>query len=702
MERSAPGGVGRLVLVTLLVAGAWLGVYALFTQVFPDDTGGVSTYRYRDDALITLSHARGLVDVGTVSVSVSGARVEGYSTPLQFGLAAAYYRLGGDGHQGFLDVQVALSTLVLGAAVFVLLRVAAPRRPMLVTTAVALGIAVGLFATFAFFGWHSSGMENALTNALAAAAVAALALALAVGRTWTLPVAGVVVALFALGRAEFVFHAAPLLVVASAFLLWRSSERRWQRLALLVGPAVGIWLAVLLARFWYFGSLAPNTAEAQRISPGDNLRAWTNVLWPLLAPVVYVAVSAVRSRRIEVRAIARAPVFWGAAGVGVATAGLLTWRADVNSEVPGVDALLSSARILGAWWWLALVGALALLVWPRLGPVEALLATLVVTGTFHVLVFGPARLAGERVVTFVLVPLACLAGALALRFDAGRVFAPSIRTRLTVACLTGAAGLMLIAAWSAWSNHDTWGAQQPLCCDVTPTIERTLAEAASIERRTELPVVSVANADLGLLSIQKQVNITDLAGLGDPLLARVWRRGYETGRVDVAVDYLNHYASPDVVELHGVWSCGYAPWQSSEDFRAAYQKVWDDGWTAAWAREGCPGVEGVDGGIWVRTDLQDTGSSPEVALSRKLARDPDPATVRRALAECESATVWSCQHVTRSVYRNLRTFEAAGTLDETIAAFDDLPSAAYDQAVLRSRTDGDWHEQAADWLFDPD
>lgn len=702
MERSAPGGVRRLVLVTFLVATAWLGVYALFTQVFPDDTGGVSTYRYRDDALITLSHARGLVDVGTVSVGVSGSRVEGYSTPLQFGLAVAYYRVGGDGHEGFLDAQVAVSTLVLGAAVFVLLRVAAPRRSLIATAAVAIAVAVGLFAVYPFFGWHSSGMENAITNALAAAALAALALALSVHRTWLLPVAGIVVALFALSRVEFGFHAAPLLVVASALLLWRSPERRWwRRLALLAGPAVGIWLAVLLVRFWYFGSVAPNTAEAQGISPGDNLRAWADVLWPLLAPPIYLAVAVARNRRLDLRAIARATGFWCATGAGVATAAFLTWRADLDDAVPGVDALLYCVRALGAWWWLALVGGLALFVRSRLGLVEALLATLVVTGTFHVLVFGPARLAGERVVTFVLVPLACLAGALALRIEP-EAFSRSPRNA-TVAWLAGGGVLVLIAVAGAWSNHDKWGAHQALCCDLTPTIDRTLAEASAIERQTDLPAVSVANADLGLLSIQKQVNVTDLGHLGDPLLARVWRRGYETGRVDVGVDYLNHYASPDVVELHGIWSCYYSPWQSSEDFRASYLKVWDDGWTAAWAREGCPGVEGVDGGIWVRTDLQandqDT-ENPEVELSTKLARDPDPVTVRRGLKECRSDVASSCQHVTRAVFRNLRAFEDAGTLDQTIAAFKRSPTPDYDQALLSSRSDGNWHEQAADALFD--
>jgi hypothetical protein len=686
------------VLVTLLVAGAWLGVYALFTQVFPDDDAGMSTYRYRDDALITLSHARGLADVGTVSVSVSGSRVEGYSTPLQFGLAVAYYELGGEDHRGFLDAQVALSTMALGAAVFVLLRVAAPRRPLIVTGAVATTLAFGLFAVYPFFGWHSSGMENALTNALAAAAVAALALALSIGRTWLLPVAGIAVALFALTRVEFVFHAAPLLVVATAFLIRQSPERRWQRVALVAGPAAAIWLAVLLLRFGYFGNLAPNTADAQGISPDDNLRSWADVLWPLLAPVTYVAVAAARERRLDLPALVRTRAFMIATGVGVGVAAFLTWRADIDGEVPGVDALLYSVRVLGAWWWVALVVGLVLLVRAVLGPVEALLATVVVTGTFHILVFGPARLAGERVATFVLVPLACLAGALALRIDAARLQTALTRTGSTVVVLAGA-GLVVVAAGGAWSNREKWNTQQPLCCDLTATIQRTLAEASAIERRTDLPVVSVANADLGLLSIPKQVNITDLGGLGDPLLTRVWRRGQESGRVDIAVDYLNHYAAPDVVELHGIWSCGYSPWRFSDDFRAMYEKVWDDGWTAAWAREGCPGVEGVEGGIWIRADLRQE-DNPEIGLSRTLAVEPDPRIVRRELETCRSSDAASCQYVTRAVYRNLSTFDDAGTLDETIAVFEKSPAAEYDQALLRSRSKGDWYEEAADVLFE--
>jgi hypothetical protein len=47
-------------------------------------------YQLRDDGIITLSHARNLVDYGFIGTSPSGDRVEGYSAPVQmFTYAAA-------------------------------------------------------------------------------------------------------------------------------------------------------------------------------------------------------------------------------------------------------------------------------------------------------------------------------------------------------------------------------------------------------------------------------------------------------------------------------------------------------------------------------------------------------------------------------------------------------------------------------------
>jgi hypothetical protein len=681
----------------LLVAGAWVGVYVVFTHVYPDDTAAGSAYRYRDDALVTLSHARGLADVGTVSVSVSGSRVEGYSAPLQFAVASVFYGFGGDGYRGFLDVQVVLTTMLLGASVFALLRMAVPRRAPPTTALITIVVAIALFGTYAFFGWHSSGMENSITNALVAASVALLAFA--IRRPWALPVAGVAVGLLALSRVEFAFHALPLLIVAGAFLVARSTAReRWRRLALLVAPAVGLWVAVLAVRLWYFGDLFPNTAEAQGISPAHNVRLWAEVLWPLLVPLGYAALSLVRKRVVGPTALARSPAFLAIAAAGVGGAAVLAWRAHADANLPGIDALVDSSRVLGLWWWIALAGGLALLARPRLGVVEALLVTLVVTGACHLLVFGPARLAQERVVTFVLIPVVCLAAVLALRLEPRRVLLGGSRTAVRAARCAAAVALLGGTVVGAIAAHRTWASRQVLCCDVSPAVERVLAYASSLEHRGRIPVASVANADLGLLSIGKQVNITDLGALGDPLFARVWRRAGESGRIDVGVDYLNHYAAPDVVELHGVWSCAYAPWWRSADFRAQYQKVWDDGWTGAWARTGCPQVDPLEGGIWVRADVGDA-ASPEAVLSRELAARPDPATVGRQLARCRSSVPWSCQYVTRSVFRNLGKFEEAGRLGDAIAAFRTSPSAPYDQALLSSRDEGDWYRAAADALF---
>src|SRR4051812_39857772 len=59
-------------------------------------------YAYRDDAVITLSHARNLVEYGSIGVDASGARVEGFSTPLQFWVFVVAYALTHCGFEAFL------------------------------------------------------------------------------------------------------------------------------------------------------------------------------------------------------------------------------------------------------------------------------------------------------------------------------------------------------------------------------------------------------------------------------------------------------------------------------------------------------------------------------------------------------------------------------------------------------------------------
>jgi hypothetical protein len=69
-----------------------------------------ANYESRDDALITLSHARNLVEYGFIGVSPSGERIEGFSAPLQFMVAVAPFD-----YRAFFSWQTAIGTMALGA-----------------------------------------------------------------------------------------------------------------------------------------------------------------------------------------------------------------------------------------------------------------------------------------------------------------------------------------------------------------------------------------------------------------------------------------------------------------------------------------------------------------------------------------------------------------------------------------------------------
>ncbi len=74
-----------------------------------------ANYEARDDALITLSHPRNLVEHGFIGVSPSGERVEGFSAPLQFVVAAVAYSVAPFDYRRFFQWQTTLGTMVLGA-----------------------------------------------------------------------------------------------------------------------------------------------------------------------------------------------------------------------------------------------------------------------------------------------------------------------------------------------------------------------------------------------------------------------------------------------------------------------------------------------------------------------------------------------------------------------------------------------------------
>ena len=122
-------------------------------------------YQTRDDGVITMSHARNLVEYGFIGVNPSGERVEGYSAPAQFWAYAAAYALTGVDYHTFAAAQTALCTFLLGAIFILFFR--ENRRWAIAITALA---ALLLSWHYPFLGWHGSGMENAITHVLFLAA----------------------------------------------------------------------------------------------------------------------------------------------------------------------------------------------------------------------------------------------------------------------------------------------------------------------------------------------------------------------------------------------------------------------------------------------------------------------------------------------------------------------------------------------------
>jgi len=252
--------------IAVFAAIVFLSVFSFRLRAVPS-----VAYESRDDAVITLSHARNLVEYGFVGVSPSGERVEGFSAPLQFWLAAALYRVKPFSYQSFFRWQFIIGTALLGAMFGFLLRRGPEQRrwgSLALVAAIGVMSAEILARSLAFLLWHASGMENVYKEVALLALLWALDAMLRTSRIriWAAPL----VLLAALARADSIVPTA--LLLAAFVTLWTTRTRNLQGLrfaALSVLP----WLLYMAWRIWYFGQWAPNTAVAQHIAVGPRLAA---------------------------------------------------------------------------------------------------------------------------------------------------------------------------------------------------------------------------------------------------------------------------------------------------------------------------------------------------------------------------------------------------------------------------------------------
>jgi hypothetical protein len=249
-----------VIFANLLIIAAGVVVFSLVFRRHLEEVPA-SNYEVRDDAVITLSHARNLIDYGFIGVSPSGERVEGFSAPLQFWVAALAYASDGVDYRTFCRWQTTIGTLLLGG-VFAALMFQPTRAQtsiwyVLFAVSAVLASADILAHSRAFLLWHASGMENPYTHVLLIALVGALDFMLQRKRVVTTAVVLVVAA--ASVRIDAIVDVVILLAVFGG--LWRLKHRDNGGLRSLIVCLVP-WALYMGWRWWYFGQWEPNTGVA--------------------------------------------------------------------------------------------------------------------------------------------------------------------------------------------------------------------------------------------------------------------------------------------------------------------------------------------------------------------------------------------------------------------------------------------------------
>ncbi len=641
------------------------------------------SWRWRDDAVITLSHARGLVAFGHPAVSAAAERVEGTSAPLQMFAAALYYRLGGEGWETFLDAQVVVGFAVSGWFVARILQLAYPdaRTSTVVIAAWLVGV-VG-FSAWPALGWFGSGMENSVLVPLLFAVVAC-SVGLLVDERSRGIAAGVAFGLAGVARVEFAVFLVPALILV--VLLARGRRHDAVRMVVIAGAC---WSGVHLWRYLTFGSILPNTAVAQ-----DK----TGVELVNLVPIAVVTVSCAVVMwcwHHDLRRVCASAVF-AVAGSAVIVA---AWRTDNSTSFGG----LPTPLVLGA----AAIGVISALGW-IVGAANRCVWTPVLAVGFapiaQQLLLGPARLDASRVSAQSL-PVLSLGVALAIihasgatgaetshqwraatgSFNGGRlVFATVVMGTIIV----GGAVLASIALSRASNDSKAYY----LCCDI-PWHTTVLDQAEQHRVEHGLPRSIVATADLGKYSFDKSVIVVDLGDLGDALMAEL-----RADRPDLIAAYLNHVQPPDVVETHGIWACSvHRAWLDSTEFAERYELARLD------ARSGqiehCP--HHGDFQYYRRTPL-DLTYPAETALAAALAQRPDhgPVLVGAAAHACATpGDPWSCQWIRRAIQRSSPELREAASFTKTVDTLTRVsPTGELDALILT--TPPGWAPRAADLIIE--
>ena len=675
--------------------------YWTYSDMETGSDTGTGFYHVHDDGIITMSHAKNLVDYGFIGVNPSGDRVEGYSAPVQFFVYAAAYGLTGIGYETYAHVQTALFTILLGALFILFFKGNRVR-----TLALCVIAAFILSTQMRFLHWHSSGMENPITHVLFFATLLIL-YSFAKNEKINYPIAylwATIVFLATISRLESVYHIAPLLVIFSGFWLFKFKNLSGFYFSSLVFI---LWFSYHLWRYIYFGDLLPNTAYGQNISVGDRLLNWISwqqryinqsIGWSnkiffdhgghLLLAVTPFLFFVRRQKAVLLFFLLIGslvltayfhPFVFGKARLGLERT--TTHLALVMAL--GITAIFYFTEYKKYIRWipaslLAGLSAISNVVEPYRVSLSfvrrqkavllffLLIGSLVLTAYFHPFVFGKAPFALAKTIT----PPALF---VALGITAIFYFMEHKKYILWIAPASLLIGLLAV------SNVVVRDRMSYLFLELRQDFTKT-AEIESLPRPT------MATSALGVLSWYKEFNVVDIGWLGTPIIAKI-RQG------PIVADYFFDYAAPDMFETRIAWFCTHRPIFEDPRFREMYTPLKE-----VFRKKplGC-GAK-LYSGQWVRKNIQRGAKTKERILIDDLKTDLSVARLRQELNDCQSAPQRNCVYVARTAFRFLPEFREQGKIDALNEVFLTSRTKDYDLYLINGYKDGQAHVSALEYI----
>lgn len=631
-----------MVLLSIIGGSIFLASFYWGYSGIPDDF-----YRVRDDGVITMSHARNLVDYGFIGVNPSGDRVEGFSAPVQFFLYAAAYALGGVDYDAYAELQTLIATFALGVLFVLFFR---ENRLLAICVTTIGGLLLSRLTSF--IEWHGSGMENSVTHVLILATILVL---VEFGRRCCIsyPMA-IVVFLASVSRVDGMFHVGPLLIVFSAYMMGAHRSRQGVYFS---GVVLGLWLTFNVWRFVYFGDIFPNTAHVQDVQVLGIVGRLSALLVDFdIVPMGHSALSAFR-------------IFYKHGGFLLLLALMLPFlQAESVRSAVGT---MRSVRVSGPSRIVTFISR------QREGLALLLLGTLVFTSCAAPFLFGTARLDSTRTTSHLAIVATLGITILIDRTLRKRGESNRSLQLWSVSALTLAG---LVVFWLSYVGP------YPLCCQVDQ-FDGVRQEFANIAKRESLPRPTVANPDLGVMSWHKQFNVVDLGKLGSPIMTNA--------SPELSAEYLYEYSAPDMIETHDLWSCHYDDIVHSDNrFDARYQPIRAE--VSDWTREHCRTNPESLTGIWVRRDVLKDADTPERRLIDDLSDDLSVERLRHELSQCQADSDSNCVYVARTAYRFLPEFRNAGHMESLNEVFGISRTRDFDLYLINGYLDGQAHLDALD------